>query len=70
MRVDPRPRRSREELLHFSVHELIRDYPELLRVFEDLGLSPREHGAAKLADLVGEDVEALDRLYRELDWRA
>lgn len=61
---------SRERLAAARLHELIRDFPEVLALVRELGLDPGEAGGRPLPESVHDPDGALDRIARVLSWRA
>jgi hypothetical protein len=64
---DPPPPRAR--LVNLVVHELVRDYPELLSVLTESGISLRKEGASTLPPALFERA-GHDRLTTTLAWRS
>ena len=60
---------SKEELRSTRVHELIRDYPELLLPFRKLGVDPGEDGYKALSEILPGDRDWVDGLLEEVRWR-
>lgn len=60
---------SEEELRSTRVHELIRDYPELLLPFRNLGIDPGEDGYKALSEILPGDEGCVDGLLQEVRWR-
>jgi hypothetical protein len=60
---------SREEIQVRRVHELLRDYPEVLAFLEARGIDPRRDGAKTLPRLLPPDERWLPELMAEIRWR-
>lgn len=57
------------ELSRLQLHELARDFPELLEVFHAWGVDWRRHGTATLEGLLRGDRSRWEVLRKELAWR-
>ena len=69
MRLSVLPLPSSEEIRFRRVHELLRDYPEVLAFLEGRGIDPRRDGGKTLAPLLLPDELWLPELMSELRWR-
>jgi hypothetical protein len=69
LRLSAWPLPSSEEIRSLRVHELLRDYPEVLAFLEDRGIDPRRDGGKTLAQLLPPDELWLPELMSELRWR-
>jgi len=51
------------------VHEVLRDYPELLPVLESFGLDPGEVGGSTMSSVLPADDSWVPLLLERLSWR-
>lgn len=71
MRLDVRPPPTKAELLKRTPHELVRDFPETLRVFRRHSVDLAGLGARPLGGVEGGGVDELaEELAGALRWRA
>ncbi|MDX1566667.1 MAG: hypothetical protein R3223_02635 [Longimicrobiales bacterium] len=80
MRADfPPPPDPSRELVRLTPHEIVRRFPETLRVFRRHGVDLRERGVLPLEELAEELVEErgeeagrllIREIRRALDWRS
>lgn len=69
MRLSVLPMPSSEEIQFLRLHELLRDYPEVMAFLEGRGIDPRRDGGKTLAQLLPPDELWLPELMSELRWR-
>jgi len=63
------PPPSIEEIRFLRVHELLRDYPEVLPLLEGRGIDARRDGGKTLSQLLPPSEPWLPELMSELRWR-
>ena len=63
------PPPTAEELRSRRVHELVRDYPELLTPLESLGVDPGSSGARSLGEILPQDERWVKPLLEAVAWR-
>lgn len=69
MRIEPLPPPGARDLRERRIHELVRDYPELVRPLEALGIDVGEAGAEPLSSVLGEGDTWVPALLEHLRWR-
>jgi len=57
------------DLRNRRIHELVRDYPELVRPLEALGVDLGEAGAERLSSVLGEEDAWIQPLLEQVRWR-
>jgi len=69
VRLDLLPPPTEEMLRFLRVHEVIRDYPELLPFLLSLGIDARESGGRVMGEVFTTGGPPLGALLAELAWR-
>jgi len=69
MRLSLLPAPGESQLHLMKVHEVIRDYPELLPVLESIGLDPGEVGGSTMTSVLPADGSWVPLVLETLNWR-